>query len=256
MVKFVEGLNPDDRGVTRINRATGFEHTPKFESHLDRLQARKTAEAARKSARTDVPPARRPPGNDDGVVARSDEEFVFAQDQNRNVELMLSRLRVYPTGVRFDLNAREHEDKETFIGERINLTHRPRKHRVYLGIVLPDGMIVTNKKCTPPQAPEDDDPTTPWLYGGTSYHHQSETAAMYFLSPGLKTAVSWSSRSPTQRSGLIAHPRSPWTSRDSGVQGTKVVCRCRRQCSQAWEPRDAEFGMVGAPSYVCATMRA
>jgi hypothetical protein len=78
------------------------------------------------------------------------------------------------------------EGKDTFIGERINLTHRfrrPHKHRIYLGIVLPDGKIATNKKCTPPQAPEDDDPTTPWLYGGKSYSRQSETGATYFLSP-------------------------------------------------------------------------
>ncbi|WP_213578528.1 hypothetical protein [Rhodococcus sp. USK13] len=187
MVKFVEGVNPDDPGVARINYAIGFEHTPEFEAHLERLQARKTAEEARLAARKDVPARRKPPGNNDTLVSWSDEEVVFAQDQNRDVELILSRLRVYPTGIRFDLIAREQDEgKATFIGERINLTHRirrPFKHRIYLGIVLPDGKIVTNKKCTPPQAPEDDDLTTPWLYGGKSYSRQSETGATYFLSP-------------------------------------------------------------------------
>jgi hypothetical protein len=50
-------------------------------------------------------------------------------------------------------------------------------------VVLPSGKIVTNKTCTLPQAAEDDDPTTPWLYGGRGYNRQSETGASYFISP-------------------------------------------------------------------------
>ncbi|MFD6062987.1 hypothetical protein [Rhodococcus wratislaviensis] len=187
MVKFVEGIDRDDPRVRRINYAIGGENNPELYAHIARLEARKAAEEARLAARKDVPARRKPPGDDDTLVASSDEEFVFAQDQTRDVELMLGRLRIYRTGIRFDLIAREQDEgRGTFIGERINLTHRfrrPPKHRIYLGIVLPDGKIATNKKCTPPQAPEDDDPATPWLYGGKSYSRQSETSATYFLSP-------------------------------------------------------------------------
>ncbi|NLU82689.1 hypothetical protein [Rhodococcus sp. HNM0569] len=55
--------------------------------------------------------------------------------------------------------------------------------RVYLGIVLPSGRVVTNKTCTPPDAPDDTDSDSPWHHAGARYSHTAETGATYFLSP-------------------------------------------------------------------------
>jgi hypothetical protein len=100
--------------------------------------------------------------------------------------MQIDRLRIFRTGLQFDLSATAVHDGSGLLGDRLNLTHRvrpPAKHRIYLGLVLPTGKVVSNKKSFAWDAPEDDDETAPWLYGGRSYSRPTETGATYFLGP-------------------------------------------------------------------------
>jgi hypothetical protein len=182
-----EPLDESTPGVRRFNFGYVGEPPPELAAHLDRLADLHTRERQRKLQRHDVPDFRKPPKKEQQQpLFQFTDPIPFPLDPDLDVRLELSNIRGYSTGVAFELVARETTMHASFLGERVNVSHRIKaKHigRVYLGVVLPSGKIVTNKTCTPPQAPEDDDPTTPWLYGGRGYSSQSETRATYFISP-------------------------------------------------------------------------
>jgi hypothetical protein len=180
-----EPIDPFAPGVTRINDT--WEPTPQGrDAHTARLAERDAKERQRKLSRHDVPDFRKPPKKDQQPLFESTDTIPFPLDPGLDVRLALANIRGYPNGVAFELVARETTAHASFLGERVNVSHRIKaKHigRIYLGVVLPNGKIVTNKTCTPAQAPEDDDPTTPWLYGGPGYNRQTETGSTYFISP-------------------------------------------------------------------------
>lgn len=186
MVKFDPNLDENSPGVRRINYAVVDQYTPEYLAHEAEVAQQNSDRRGRLARRKDVPGERKPPATGTQPLHHSTDQLELAQDVLDDVTFRIANLVVYPTGILFDLIASETEVHGSMIGERINVTHRlrpPHEHRVYLGIVLPDGRIVSNKTATPPQAPADDDSATPWLYGGKSYSRQTETGATYFLSP-------------------------------------------------------------------------
>lgn len=181
-----EPIDPFAPGVRRINFGFVGDPPPELAAHLDRLADRQARERQRQLRRRDVPDLRKPPKKDQQPRFESTDAIPFPLDTALDFQLELANIRGYPSGVAFELVAREATVHASFLGERVNVSHQVKaKHigRIYLGVVLPNGKIVTNKTCTPPQAPEDDDPTTPWLYGGRSYNRQTETGSTYFISP-------------------------------------------------------------------------
>lgn len=172
-------------GVRRYNYSVVDPYSPEHLAHERDVSERNSRERGRLARRRDVPPFRKTPPKGTEPIRTLSAEMAFVQKQNQEFMLSLGRIEMHPSGLKFDLIAREDDEQPTMIGSRINLTHRltAHPHRVYLGVVLEDGSVVTNKKATPPQAPEDDDVSTPWLYAGTSYSSQTETGATYFLSP-------------------------------------------------------------------------
>ncbi|WP_072806187.1 hypothetical protein [Rhodococcoides yunnanense] len=182
-------LDENSPGVRRINYAFVDQYSPEYAAMEADAAQRGSAERERKAKRRDVPGSRKPPPDPTGLRSRRADELEFPLDATRTdtMRLFIGGLEIHRTGLLFSLIAREDGSAvPSFIGERVNLTHRirpPHRHRIYLGVVLPDGQVVTNTKSTPALAPEDDDLDTPWLYGGTSYSTKCETGASYFLSP-------------------------------------------------------------------------
>lgn len=186
MVKFDPNLNENSPGVRRINYAVVDQYTPEYRAHEAEVTQQNSDRRGRLTRRNDVPGERKPPPTGTQPLHHSIDHLELAQNLLGDVTFHIANLVVYPTGILFDLVASETIVHESMIGERINVTHRlrpPHEHRVYLGLVLPDGRIVSNRAATPPQAPADNDLSTPWLYGGKSYSRQTETGATYFLSP-------------------------------------------------------------------------
>lgn len=186
MVKFDPNLNENSPDVRRINYAVVDQYTPEYREHEAEVAQQNSDRRGRSARRNDVPGARKPPATGTQPLHHCTDHLELAQNLLDDTTFHIANLAVYPTGILFDLLASETKAHESMIGERINVTHRlrpPHKHRVYLGLVLPDGRIVSNKSATPSQAPADDDSLTPWLYGGRSYSRQTETVATYFLSP-------------------------------------------------------------------------
>ncbi len=184
-MEYVEGIDPNEPGVRRVpGSRVGGEDSPELLAHL----ARKEAIRERKANRRDVHPRRKPPPEDEGLLVEPSEKYPFSLDNALlgGIQIQIARLRIFRTGLQFDLSATSPHESGGLLGDRLNLTHRvrpPAKHRIYLGLVLPTGNVVSNKKSFAWDAPEDDDATTPWLYGGRSYSRPTETGATYFLSP-------------------------------------------------------------------------
>ncbi|MDV2478567.1 hypothetical protein F8M49_29850 [Rhodococcus zopfii] len=102
------------------------------------------------------------------------------------MRIELANVRTYPTGIAFDLVAHARSEQSAPLHQWVNLgphVGTKRVGRIYLGLVLPDGSIVTNKKSLAGHAPENSDTTTPWLYGGPVHREPTRVAATYFLSP-------------------------------------------------------------------------
>lgn len=184
-MEYVEGIDPNEPGVRRVpGSRVGGEDSPELRAHL----ARKEAIRERKANRREVHPRRKPPLEDEGLLVETSESYPFLLDDVLlgGVQMRVDRLRIFRTGLQFDLSATSVHEGGGLLGDRLNLTHRlrpPAKHRIYLGLVLPTGKVVSNKKSFAWDAPEDDDETAPWLYGGRSYSRPTETGATYFLSP-------------------------------------------------------------------------
>ncbi|WP_139279693.1 hypothetical protein [Rhodococcoides yunnanense] len=183
-MEFVEGIDPDEPGVRRVPWSSVGENPPEVRAHI----ARKEAIRERKANRRYVHPQRKPPLKTDGLLVEPSAKYPFSLDDALlgGVQMQIDRLRIFRTGLQFDLAATSLHEDTGLLGDRLNLTHRmrpPAKHRIYLGLVLPTGKVVSNKESFAWDAPEDDDATTPWLYGGGSYSRPTETGATYFLSP-------------------------------------------------------------------------
>ncbi|MBY4112158.1 hypothetical protein HQO82_24625 [Rhodococcus fascians] len=183
-MEWVEGMDPDEPGVRRVPWSSVGENPPEVRAHI----ARKEAIRERKANRREVHPRRKPPLEDEGLLVEPSERYPFSLDDVLlgGVQMRVDRLRIFRTGLQFDLSSTSFHEGGGLLGDRLNLTHRVRptaKHRIYLGLVLPTGKVVSNKKSFAWDAPEDDDATTPWLYGGGSYSRPTETGATYFLSP-------------------------------------------------------------------------
>lgn len=183
-MEFVEGIDPDEPGVRRVPWSSVGENPPEVRAHI----ARQEAIREQKANRRDVHPRRKPPRDDDGLLVGPSEKYPFSLDAALlgGVQMQIDRLRIFRTGLQFDLSATSVHDGGGLLGDRLNLTHRERppvRHGIYLGLVPPTGKVVSNKKSFAWDAPEDDDATTPWLYGGRSYSRPTETGATYFLSP-------------------------------------------------------------------------
>ncbi|WP_237669801.1 hypothetical protein [Rhodococcus sp. BS-15] len=183
-MEWVEGIDPDEPGVRRVPWSNVGENPPEVRAHI----ARKEAIRERKANRREVHPQRKPPPEDEGLLVEPSERYPFSLDATLlgGVQMQIDRLRIFRTGLQFDLSATAVHDGGGLLGDRLNLTHRlrpPARHRIYLGLVLPTGKVVSNKKSFAWDAPEDDDATTPWLHGGRSYSRPTETGATYFLSP-------------------------------------------------------------------------
>ncbi|MFE5701645.1 hypothetical protein [Rhodococcus koreensis] len=148
-----EPIDPFAPGVRRIND-TWEPLPPGRDAHIARLADRDAQERQRKLSRHDVPDLRKPPNKDQQPLFESTDAISFPLDTALDFQLELANIRGYPSGVAFELVAREATVHASFLGERVNVSHRIKaKHigRIYLGVVLPNGKIVTNKTCTPPQ---------------------------------------------------------------------------------------------------------
>ena len=183
-MEWVEGINPDEPGVRRVPWSSVGENPPEVRAHI----ARKEAIRERKASRRDVHPLRKPPLEDEGLLVEPAETYPFSLDAALldGVQIQIDRLRIFRTGLQFDLTATSLQEGDGLLGDRLNLTPRvrpPARHRIYLGLVLPTGKVVSNKKSFAWDAPDDDGATTPWLYGGRSNSRPTETGATYFLSP-------------------------------------------------------------------------
>jgi hypothetical protein len=120
---------------------------PEVRAHL----ARKEAIRERKANRREVHPRWKPPLEDEGLLVEPYERYPFSLDDELlgGVQMQIDRLRIFRTGLQFDLSATSVHEGGGLLGDRLNLTHRirsPAKHRIYLGLVLPTGKVVSNKK--------------------------------------------------------------------------------------------------------------
>ncbi|MFI6428714.1 hypothetical protein [Rhodococcus oryzae] len=178
-------IDPAAPGVRRVNFAYVGPTPPDMAAHIERLRERDTRAHQLRIQRRDVPGFRKPP-LDDKPLFVSTVPIPFPLDSNDAPQIELSNIRGYESGVAFDLVARESAAHSSLLGERFNVSHRVKSKltgHIYLGLVLPQGKVVTNKTCIPWDAPEDTDVATPWMYGAGGYSGQKETGATYFLSP-------------------------------------------------------------------------
>lgn len=177
-VPFVEDLDPNDPGVRRINYAFVADDDPELKAHIERLRIREEEREDRLRRRVDVPSFRKPPRSKP-LQTLSDRSFPLPP--SCKYIFRLEHIETHATGIVFELVARTADDVESETIGRIDTG--PRTGSVYLGIVLPDGAVVTNKKCHVRYAPEDSDERTPWLHGARSTRQENETRTTYFLSP-------------------------------------------------------------------------
>ncbi|WP_158726369.1 hypothetical protein [Tomitella fengzijianii] len=171
----------------RINFAFAGELPPWMVAQIAKTEAEQAENMARRRARRDVPEHRKPPAGEERVLGRLDE-LAFPPGPQCGVEFALRDVRVCDSGLAFTLTARGDGAAQGMLGDRWNLSHRIKNRsvgRVYLGVILPDGTVVSNKRSHLHDAPEDEDRTTAWLYGGSSRSSSTETSASYFLSPSL-----------------------------------------------------------------------
>lgn len=133
-----------------------------------------------------LPQFRAVPNQDTPVLAAPDLLVRF--DTTARLDVQFTGVRVYESGVAFRLIAIDRSQQELADdGRHPNLGSRIKPnqpHRVKLVVDLPGGTLLSNST-KPTDFP--DDPTLPWLAGGTSYSRRIEqgieSGAEYFVSP-------------------------------------------------------------------------
>lgn len=174
----------------RINFAVGGGLPPEWERLVEDAERRQAETVARRRARRSVPAFRMRPGDGHQPLG-APLAVEFPRAPHIDVAFLLRDVCAYPTGLAFTLVARPDDDAGSPVGDRINVGHRAKSRtvgRVYLGVLLPDGSIASNKRSPLYFAPEDSDSTTPWLHGESVRSDSAEASARYFLSPGLPPA--------------------------------------------------------------------
>lgn len=156
-MKFVEDLDPDEPGVRRINYAFVPDDDPELLAHIERLAERRSEREAARRSRASVPSFRKPPRT---PPLRTLAPRTFPSPPSSPHRIHLDHIGVHPTGLVFDVVSQSGDG-------------------MYLGIVLPDGAVVTNRKSSLNYAPEDNDRSTPWLHRGRTHNARTR----YFLSP-------------------------------------------------------------------------
>lgn len=155
-------------------------------------------QAGRSIGRRRPPDSRTHPNQQEPALYEPELSIPF---DTKTIDLRLGRVRVFATGVSFQLIARTpdpHPDQNVITGpEAMNLSFRIKRgqpHRIRLIVAVDPthsqygpygGTIVTNSS-SPYDFPED--PATPWLAGGSSHcirlgDGTLEFAGTYFLSP-------------------------------------------------------------------------
>lgn len=146
-MEFVEGIDPDEPGARRVPWSMGGGESPELRAHL----ARKEAIRERQANRREVHHRRTPPLEGEGLLVEPSAKCPFSLDDALlgGVQVQIDRLRIFRTGLQFDLSGTSLHEGTGLLGDRLNLTHRvrpPAKHRIYLGLVLSTGKVVSNKK--------------------------------------------------------------------------------------------------------------
>lgn len=190
-----DGLDPDDPHVTRTSFGFVGATPPDMAAHLHRLRSHasgrhvpSTTTRTTRSRAHALPPFRRPPADEQPTLI-FDQDTWFLDQQDGPVTYGISEVAAYQTGIGFELVAKSASGADQagqLLGDVVNLGHRLKTRsstRIYLGVALSDGRVVTNRTCDARNAPDPTDQRTPWLYGGSSRSSQHETRATYFLSP-------------------------------------------------------------------------
>ncbi|OZF03229.1 MULTISPECIES: hypothetical protein [Nocardiaceae] len=154
---FVEDLDPDDPGVRRINYAFVPDDDPELLAHIERLAERRNERESARRSRTTVPSFRKPPRT---RALRTLPPKTFPAPPSSPHRIHLENIGVHPTGLVFDVVSQAGDG-------------------MYLGIVLDDGTVVSNRTSSLYYAPEDGDRRTPWLHRGKTHNARTR----YFLSP-------------------------------------------------------------------------
>ncbi|MGC0362601.1 hypothetical protein ABH922_000585 [Rhodococcus sp. 27YEA15] len=184
-MQWVEDMDPDAPGVRRVNFVRVGELPPDMVRHIARLDDRRAADLQRRSRRTAVSPLRVRPRSHPPLF-QSEDSISFPRHHACDINFELAHIRVYENGIAFDVRARSGTMPALPPSQRIYVGPRTRSKIVqgaYLGVVCPDGTVVTNKACLPSDAPQGSDTSSPWLHGSTGYSFDSGVGASYFLSP-------------------------------------------------------------------------
>ncbi|MBP2527253.1 hypothetical protein [Rhodococcus sp. PvP104] len=184
-MQWVEDMDPHAPGVRRVNFACVGELPSDMVKHIARLEVRRVTDLRRMSRRTTVSPFRKRPTNLQPILQVEDPIF-FPMHLSSEVRFELANIRIYENGISFDIRARDNATTGLPLSQRVYVgpgMQSKTRHGAYLGLVLPDGKVVTNKTCRPQDAPEDSDTSSPWLHGSTGFSFDSGVGATYFLSP-------------------------------------------------------------------------
>ncbi|ORC17763.1 hypothetical protein [Rhodococcus qingshengii] len=184
-MQWVEDLDPYAPGVRRINLTCVGELPSDMVKHLARLEDRRVAELQRVARRTTVSSFRKRPTNLQPILQVNDTIF-FPPHPSSGIRFELANIRIYENGTAFDIRARGNATPGLAPSQTVYVgpwARSKKRHGAYLGLVLPDGRVVTNKTCRPQDAPEDSDTSSPWLHGSAGYSFDSGVGATYFLSP-------------------------------------------------------------------------